>query len=59
MPDGRGGYGSDNRSRIIQLCETYWLLNGNSGNCSGFVKDVSTALGIRPALTGQANDLYR
>lgn len=58
MPDGRGSYGSDKRSRIIQLCEQYWPLHGNSGNCSGFVKDVAAALGIQPPLSGQANDIY-
>ena len=45
MPDSRGGYGSDKRSRIIQLCEHYWPLHANAGNCSGFVKAVAAALG--------------
>ncbi len=39
--------------KVITLCEKYWAKNEK--NCSGFVKDVASDLGI--AVTGQANDI--
>jgi hypothetical protein len=56
MPDGTGGHGSADRSLIIRACENNWPLN--SGDCSGFVKAVSSALHLHPPLSGQANDIY-
>lgn len=54
MPDGRGGYGSEKRGKIIQACEKHWPENAD--NCSGFVKAVAEELGV--TLSGQANDIY-
>lgn len=54
MPDGRGGYGSDKRSKILAACEKFWP--EYQDDCSGFVKKVAGELGV--SLSGQANDIY-
>lgn len=56
MPDGRGGFGSNKRSRVIRLCETLWEEGDYKQNCSGFVKAVAAGLQIQ--LSGEANDIY-
>ena len=63
MPDARGGYGSDQHTRILQACEKCWPREGphglaNSVDCSGFVKSVMKELGLLPALSGDANAMY-
>jgi hypothetical protein len=42
-----------NARKIIEICEDEWP--ANKSDCSGFVKDVATALGV--SLSGQANDI--
>jgi hypothetical protein len=56
MADGRGGFSSDQRSRVIRLCETLWEKSDYKQNCSAFVKAVAAELQI--PLSGQANDIY-
>jgi hypothetical protein len=56
MPDARGGYGSDTRSKIIVACEKHFDTHKN--NCSGFVKAVVNDVTKQLLLSGQANDIY-
>ena len=56
MPDGRGGFGSDKRPKVIRLCETLWGEGDYKQNCSGFVKAVAAELQIQ--LSGRANEIY-
>ena len=43
--------GIEKSKRIVSLCEKHW--EKNKKNCSGYVKDIASELGI--PLTGQAN----
>ena len=44
---------NQNAKKIIDVCEDEWP--ANKSDCSGFVKDVASALGV--SLSGQANDI--
>lgn len=54
MPDARGGFGSDKRARIIQMCEKHW--DKWNGDCSGFVRAVAAEFGL--TLNQPANTMY-
>lgn len=56
MPDARGGYGSDTRTKIIVACEKHF--DAHKDNCSGFVKAVVNEVTNQLLLSGQANDIY-
>ncbi|MDH5180161.1 MAG: hypothetical protein OEZ39_16000 [Gammaproteobacteria bacterium] len=44
---------NEKTKKILELCEKHW--EKNKLNCSGYVKDIATDLGI--SLSGQANDI--
>jgi len=51
MPDAVGGYGSEQRTKIIRMCEKHW--DKWKGDCSGFVQAVAAEFGF--ALSQPAN----
>src|SRR5688572_5077732 len=55
MLDRRGGYGAQQRARILESCKRHWP--AQQGDCSGFVRAVAKDLGV--TLNGLANDICK
>lgn len=58
MPDGRGGYGGEGRTKVYQaIAKAYASLIDRSA-CNEFVKSVVKEATGRELLSGNANDIY-